>query len=103
MAVGYDLESGAQISIWIDAVDFAGFDQRRHARPRVTTLIMTGEEGIFAVQGDRADGVFGWICAHLDASIGQKDLQPVPVAMDIAKLLAKAGFGGDAAALLRQP
>ena len=52
-----------------------------------------GEEGILAIWGDRPDGVFHRIGVHLDAAVSEKYLQPIPVAMDVAELFAKARFG----------
>ena len=73
----------------VDSVQFAGFDQGCHARPGAPTLIMPGEERVLAIQGDRPDGIFDGVGVHLDAAIGQEDLQAVPVAVDIAELFAK--------------
>jgi hypothetical protein len=42
----------------LDAVDLAGLDQRGDAAPGDATLIMTGEEGVFAVQSYGADQIF---------------------------------------------
>lgn len=64
---------------------------------------MTGEEGIFAIEGDWADQVFDPIGVDLDAAVGQEGLQPVPVVMDVAQFFAQPGFGGDLAALRLQP
>lgn len=64
---------------------------------------MTGEQRVFAIEGYGSDGVFDRVGIQLDAAIGQEDLQAIPVAVDIAELLAQAGFGGDPAALLGQP
>jgi len=58
---------------------------------------------IIAIEGYGSDGVFDRVGIHLDAAIGQEDLQAIPVAVDIAELLAQAGFGRDPAALLGQP
>ena len=80
---------GTRIGVWIDAVQFAGFDQGCHARPGAAALVMPGKERVLAVQGDGADGVFDRVGVHLDAAIGQEDLQSVPVAVDIAELFAK--------------
>ena len=102
MSVGDGFEGAAEIGVWVDVVDFAGFDQRCHARPSAAALVMAGAEGVLAVQGDRADGIFDGVGVHLDAAIGQEDLQPVPVAVDVAELLATAGFRGDSGALLGQ-
>ena len=103
MFVGDGGEGCAQIGVRVDGVEFASFDQGRHSRPSAAALIMAGEERVLSVQGDGADGVFDRVAVHLDAAIGQEDLQAVPVAVDVAELFAKAGFGGDAGALMGQP
>lgn len=54
----------------------------------------------FSLEGYGSDGVFDRVGVHLDAAIGQDDLQAIPVAVDVADQLAQAGFGGDAAAFL---
>ena len=64
---------------------------------------MTREERIFAIEGYGSDGVFDRVGVHLDAAIGQEDLQAIPMPMDVAELFAKTGFDGDAAALMGQP
>ncbi len=64
---------------------------------------MTGEESVFAIEGNGSDGVFDPFGVHFDTAIGQEDLQSVPVSVDIAELLAQAGFGGDPATLMGQP
>jgi hypothetical protein len=47
---GDDLcEHVPQIGIWIDAIHFAGFDERRDNGPMLTAAIRSGEEKIFAV------------------------------------------------------
>ena len=63
-------------------------------------FIMPREECILAIEGYRSDGVFDGVGVHLDPAIGQEDLQPVPVPVDVGELLAEAGFGGDAATLM---
>ena len=80
-----------------------GLDERGHARPCVAAFVTAGEEGVLSAQGDRTDGIFDRVCVHLEMAVSQEDLQPIPVAVDIGELLAKAGFGGDATALMGQP
>ena len=93
MPVGDGLNCGTQIGVWIDAVQFAGFHQRRYSRPGAAALVVAGKERVLAVQRDRSDRVFDRIGVHLDTAISQEYQQPVPVARDIAELLAEAGFG----------
>ena len=101
--VGDGGEGCAQVGIWVDGVQFADFNHGCRARPSATALIVPCEERVLAVQGDGADGVFNRVGIHLDAAVGQEDLQPVPVAVDKAELRCQAGFGGDAGTLMGQP
>lgn len=48
-------------------------------------------------------GVFDRVGAQPNATAGDEYLQPDPVSVDLSKLLAKAEFGRDAAALKGQP
>jgi len=103
VAVCNGCQSCAHIGVRVDGVQLAGFNDRGHAGPGAATLIMTRKERVFAVEGYGADGVFDRVGVHLDTAISQEDLQAIPVPMDVGELLAKAGFGGDTAALLGQP
>ena len=69
---------------------------RAQVRP---PLIIPCKERVLTIEGYGANGVFDRVGVHLDAAIRQEDLQAVPMPMDITKLLAEAGLGGDAAAL----
>ena len=46
-------------------------------------------ERIFAFERDGADQIFNLVWFDLDAAIGQECLQPVPVIVDIGKLLSQ--------------
>lgn len=103
MAVRDGGQCFAQVGVGIDGVQLAGFNERGHARPGASALIVTCEQRILTIEGYGSDGVFDRVGVHFDAAICQEDLQPVPVAVDVAELLAEAGLGGDAAALMGQP
>lgn len=64
---------------------------------------MTCEERIFPVQSDRPDGALDRIVVHLDATIGQEQVQAIPVFGDVFQGSAERGFGRDASAVLMQP
>ena len=96
-------QGGLEIGEGLDAIDLAGFDQRGDATPSDAAFVMTGEEGVFAVQSDGADQIFDAVIVDLDASIGQEGLQPIPVIMDVSQLFTQPGLGGDLAALCLQP
>ena len=101
MPVGDGCQGCLEIGEGLDAVDFAGFDQRSNAAPGDAAFIVTGKEGVLAIEGDGADQVFDPVAVDLDAAVGQEGLQPVPVVMDVGQLFAQPGFGGDLAALSR--
>jgi hypothetical protein len=52
---GDDLcEHVSQIGVRIDAIHFAGFDERRDNGPMITAAIRSGEEKIFAAESNLA-------------------------------------------------
>ena len=103
MAVCDGGERVTQIGVWLHAVELAGFDDRRDARPGSSTLIVAGEQGILAREDERSDPIFDGIGIHLEAPVGEEQAQPVPVAMDVGQLLAEPGLGRDLSTFLRQP
>ena len=103
MAAGDGCEGCLEVGEGLDAVDFAGLDQRGDAPPSNSTFVVTGEECILAIEGDRADQVFDPVGVDLDATVGQEGLQAFPMVMDVGQLLAQPGFGGDFPALCLKP
>jgi hypothetical protein len=57
----------------------------------------------FSRQGNRPGEILDTVAVHLDAAVGEEELEAVPVAGDIGELLAESGLGRDAGALLLQP
>ena len=78
MAVGDGCQGGLEIGEGLDAVDLAGFDQRSDAAPGDAAFIVTGEERIFAIEGDGADQVFDPVGVDLDAAVLQEGLKYPP-------------------------
>ena len=64
---------------------------------------MVGEQRVFAIQSNGSSEIFDAVAVHLDTAVGEEELEAVPVAGDIGELLAEAGLGRDAGALLLQP
>lgn len=73
----------------IDAVHFAGFDERGDDGPLFGSGIMACEEGVFAVQGDGVDGAFDGVVVDLDAAIGKEAAKAVAVSGDIGERFAQ--------------
>lgn len=103
MTVGDGHERGLEIGKWLDVVDLAGLYQRGDAALGDAAFVVAREEGILAIEGDRADEIFDPVGVDLDPAVGQEGLQPAPMVMDVGQLFAQAGFGGDFAALRLNP
>ena len=103
MTVGDGLQGCLEVGEGLDAVDLAGLDQRSDATPSDAAFVMACEERILAIEGNRTDQIFDPIGVDLDATVRQEGLQPVPMIVDIGKLLAEPGLDGDPAALSLQP
>ncbi len=71
-------------------------------RQRLRRAVVTGEECVLAIQGNRPGEVFDPVAADLDSPVGEEDLESVPVTGDIGELLAEAGLGRDTGALLEK-
>lgn len=69
MAVGDGCQCGLKIGEGLDAVDFAGFDQRSDATLGDAALVMPGKESILAIEGDRADQVFDPVAVDVGATV----------------------------------
>ena len=52
-----------------DAVEFGGFDQRKHDRGAPTASVGTGEEIILTSEGQRAEGALRGLVAHFQAAV----------------------------------
>ncbi len=83
MVVGERGQGGLEIGEGLDAIDFAGLDERGDAAPRDAALVMPGKEGILAVQRDGADQIFDPVAVYFHATVLQEGVQPVPVVMDV--------------------
>ena len=93
-------QDAGQIAVWVDPVEFAGFDQGRDDGPVLCAGIMSGEERVFAVQGNGADGSFDGIVVELDAAVVQEPAQAISVFGDVFQGLSGRRFGRDAYAVL---
>src|SRR4051795_1997947 len=76
-----------QVSLRIDAMQFAGLDQRGEHRPVFCPFIRTSEECVFSVESDRAHAALDGIGVDLDAAVVEKAQQPVPLIEAVANSL----------------
>ena len=81
----------------------SGLDQAGDAAPCTRALVVAGEQRVLAIQSNGPGEIFDAVAVHLDTAVGEEELEAVPMAGDIGELLAEAGLGRDAGALLLQP
>lgn len=94
MAVDDGREGAGQIAVWLDLVQFAGFNEGREHCPVLRASLVTCEERVFSLQGDGTDCALDGIAVHLDAAIAEEQDQPVPIFGDVFEGFACWGFGG---------
>ena len=78
-------------------------DERGDTSPCGGAFVVACEQRVFSRQGNRPGEILDTVAVHLDAAVGEEELEAVPVAGDIGELLAESGLGRDAGALLLQP
>jgi len=89
MSCGDGLEGGLEIGEGLNAVDLCGLDQGGDPAPRLSALVMSCKQCIFAIERNGADQVFNAIGVDLDPAIVQEGLQPVPMVVDIGEFLTQ--------------
>ena len=60
----------------IDTAEFAGLDERGDHRPVVTALVGAGEQGVLAIESERADRAFDGFGVDLDTAIIKEPAEP---------------------------
>ena len=92
MAIHDSGEGRREPSVGIDGIHLAGFDERGDDGPVFCTGVMSGEEGVFPVQGNGTDGAFDCVAVDLDATIDEEAAEAVAVFGDIGEGLAERRF-----------
>jgi len=62
---------------------------------------MAGKQGILAREDKRPDAIFDGSGIHLEATVGEEQAQPAPVAMEVRQLLSEPGLDRDLRSHLR--
>src|SRR5262245_1065786 len=88
-------EHVAQVSLRVDPVHLAGFDERGDDRPMLAAAVGAGEEMIFAPERDRPDCAFDDIGVDLDAAVVEEASKAVPARERVADCSGDGGFAGD--------
>jgi len=82
VAVANPGEDVCQIRERIDVVQLTGLDQRSDGGPVFGAAIRAGEQSIFSIERDGADGAFDGILVELDAAIFDKARSGPPSATE---------------------
>ena len=74
-------EHVSEVGLRLDAMQFAGFDERSNAGPVLRTLIVACEERVFTIEHDGTDASFDDVGIELDAAVVKKGLPPAEAAL----------------------
>ena len=67
-----------EIGVWIDAIKFAGFDQRSDDRPMLAAAVRAGEQRVLSIQRNRSDAALDDVGIDLDAAVIEEADKTVP-------------------------
>ena len=98
MPGGDGFEGGLELGVGFGPIQLHRLDERSDATPSGVALVVTGEQRILSCKPYRPGKVLVGIAVYLDAPVDEEELEAVPVAGDVAELLAEAGFGRRSAA-----
>ena len=96
-------EHVVEISVRLDAVQFAGFDQRADDCPSIAATIAPGKEMVLAAERHGADSTLYWIGVELDAAIVEEAGQTFPPRERVTDCLGQRAAAGHARKLGFQP
>ncbi len=65
-------ERACKVRTWIDSIEFARLDQRSDNCPVLCSGIMTREERVLAIEGNRPDSSLNAVIVDLDAAVDQE-------------------------------
>ena len=67
-----------EIRLRIDAIQFAGFDERSEDCPVLATAVGASEQRVLSIEGERADGAFDHVRVDLDPPVVEEAGQTRP-------------------------
>ncbi|ESY17766.1 hypothetical protein X749_30655 [Mesorhizobium sp. LNJC391B00] len=91
MAIDDPGEDIGEIAEGLDAVEFAGFDQRGDDCPVFGAAIGACKEGVLPIERDRTNGALDCIGVDLDAAVVEEAGQAFPARERIADCLGELG------------
>ena len=93
-------EHVGELGLGVDAVEFAGLDQRSEDSPVFGAVVMAGEEGILSGQRLGTHGTFDDVGVELDAAVVEEADEPVPMVEAVADGIGNRRSSRDACEVL---
>ena len=78
MTVDDPSDGVGQVTVRFDGEQLAGFDQRGDDRPVLGAAVGAGEQGVLAVEGQRADGALDDVVVDLDLAVVEEQRKSRP-------------------------
>ena len=91
------------VGLRINAVELARLDERGDASPIGCALVAAGEQRVLASKRDRTDRALDRIGVHLDAAVGDKAHEAIPMFEAIADCAGNDRFAGHAPEFAFEP
>lgn len=78
MAIRNGLQGCLEISVGLDVVDLAGFNEGANTAPVSATFAMTCKKGILAIERNGADGALDNVAIHFNGTVREEDISAQP-------------------------
>src|SRR4029077_15819372 len=101
--IGNSGEHVGEIMLWVDAVEFGGFDQRVHSGGTSTAGIGAGEEIVFAADRDTAQSALGRVVVERQTAVVEAPDESGPTPPHVAEGCGKLRFAREPAHGLVRP
>lgn len=103
MAVDDGGECCGQIGQGIDGVEFASLDERGNGYPVLGPCIMPRKERVLGIECNWPDGSLDAAVVNLDATVGEEELQTIPVFGDVRQGFAERRLGRNTGTVMGKP
>ena len=95
VTIGEVCERYSQPGLRVDAGELAVLDEGGDHRPVVAALVGACEQGVLAVESQRADRALDSVVVEIDATIVEEPDETVPAWKSVADRLAETALGAD--------
>ena len=102
MALGQSGEEVHEVGIGIDAIHLCSANERSHACPGASSVVMTGEERIAAVHGRATNGVFDEIGVDVELTVLKEQPEAGLALQYVGKRHAQLRLSRDARGVVRE-